>query len=205
MKNSRSTWSAAFLMTLFKKGKLVDKVVREFKQSTCETCLPVCLLFLLSRLGIRVKPEEELRILIEGLQFTRIDYAIGQLAYVVRKYGIRVDAYVEFKGFFKELKKLPLPEQLQLFNKKINLRLLKELMKSGPIIAYVDQFYLGHLYHYPHFVVLLALTEFAEIFDPWEGKKRKIPKKRFMEGIRALRSKWKISPKAIQLFAAKAG
>ena len=171
------------------------------KQSTCETCLPTCLIFLLRNLGIKIGKSEEMNILIKGLKFTRIDYAIGQLVYIVRRYKVNATLYVEFREFFNQLRKLPIPPKLTLINKKVDVSLLKKLLKAGYAIVYLDQFFIGYAYHYPHFVALLEFkNSSAKIFDPWDGKEKKVTKSEISKGIQSLGNKWKISPKAIQVF-----
>jgi len=180
-----------------KKPKLINN---KFKQSTCETCLPTCLLVLLSSKGKNINFEkEELKILVEGLRFTKLDYAIGQVAYVVKKYGVQANVFIEFKNFFNQLNKLPLPKGLTLVNGKIDAKLLKTLLNKSFVIVYIDQFYIGHTYHFPHFIILISFDDFVKIYDPWGGKIKIVQKTRFMKGIQSLRNKWKISPKVIQL------
>ncbi|NOZ81621.1 MAG: hypothetical protein GXO63_00515 [Candidatus Micrarchaeota archaeon] len=178
------------------------KKFKLIKQNTCETCLPICLLALLSSERKNINFEkEELKILVEGLKFTKLDYAIGQVAYVVKKYGIQSNVFIEFKNFFNQLNKLKLPKGLELINEKINAKLLKTLLNRSFIIVYIDQFYIGHVYHFPHFIILISFgNDFVKLYDPWDGKIKMVQKSRFMKGIQSLRNKWKISPKIIQLF-----
>lgn len=174
--------------------------MKRLSQTTSETCLPISLIYLLLKMKKKVKRSEELNILIKGIKFTKLDYSIGQLVYVAKKYKVRIKFYVEFKKFFEKLNKFRLPKNLELLNKKIDLNLLKELIKDGPLIVYVDDFYIRRVIHYPHFVVLLDINESVKFFDPWDGKIKKIDKKRFIKGIQSLRNKLKFSPKVIQIF-----
>ena len=89
--------------------------------------MPTCLIFLLKNLGIKIGKSEEMNILIKGLKFTRIDYAIGQLVYIVRRYKVNATLYIEFREFFNQLRKLPIPSKLTLINKKVDVSLLKKL------------------------------------------------------------------------------
>ena len=182
-----------------KKPKLLNN---KFKQSTCETCLPACLLVLLSSKIKNIDfKKEELEILVEGLKFTKLDYAIGQVIYIVKKYKIKADIFIEFKNFFNQLNKLKLPKGVTLVNEKIDAKLLKTLLNKSFIIVYIDQFYIDHIYHFPHFIILISFSnDFVKIYDPWDGKTKIVQKICFMKGIQSLRNKWKISPKVIQLF-----
>jgi hypothetical protein len=63
---------------------------------------------------------------------------------------------------------------LELINKKINLGLIDRLIKSGPVIVYVDGYYPhDQLYyvHAPHFVVVIEIKDnFVIVADPYFGK-----------------------------------
>lgn len=54
--------------------------------------------------------------------------------------------------------------------------------------------------HYPHFVILIALNDnYSVIFDPWDGKEKKIATKLLIRSVQSLRNKLKISPKLIRI------
>ncbi len=167
------------------------------EQTTCETCLPVCLIAILREQDIKVNDSEELKILIEGLKFTKDDYSTGQLVYVCKKYNVSIEQYIDYQIFHKILSKLKLPKNLILINRKIDEQFLKEMVKRSPII-YVDKYYLDGIYHYSHFVILESLdNKNAIIFDPWDGKEKSIKTQILIRSIQSLRNKLKISPKAI--------
>ena len=149
---------------------------------------------------IRVNDSEELKILIDGLTFTKNDYSTGQLVYICKKYGVFVEQYIDYPTFHKFLLKLKLPKNLKLVNKRIDKRFLKEKTKRSPIIIYVDKYYLDGIYHYSHFVILESLdNKNAVVFDPWDGKEKSIKTQILIRSIQSLRNKLKISPKAITM------
>ena len=170
------------------------------EQFTCETCLPVCLIALLQYKGVKTKDSEELKILVKGLKFTKLDYSTGQLVYVCDKYNVNIEQYVDHPIFYKILSKLRYTKKLKLINKKIDLGFLKKLTEDSPIIVYMDKYYLDGIYHYSHFVILKSVdNKTSVILDPWDGKEKKIETGLLIRSIQSLRNKLKISPKAIRM------
>ena len=167
-------------------------------QNTAETCLSTCLMTLLDHKSIEVKDTEEMNILITGLKMTRLDYALGQLKYVVEKYGVSIDAIIENKLFYNELSRLKHPSKLKLENKKINKKLIANITSRTNPIVYIDRFYLGGDYHYPHFVIVTYWNNNkTRIFDPWIGGEMLVDTKRFIRAVQGLRNHLKLSPKLI--------
>lgn len=170
------------------------------EQSTIETCLPVCLMYMLEQEGIKMNTSEELTILTEGLKFTKLDYSTGQLVYLSKKYKTRFEQYVEHPKFYRILSKLKYPNYMKIINKKIHIKLIRELVKKSKIILYLDSYHLDKVLHAPHFVVLKSLNDkHAVILDPWYGNQRKIPIKNIIRSIQSLRNNLKLSPKLIRL------
>ena len=172
------------------------------KQRSCESCLSVCLMSLLDfQKGIKLDKEEEYNILFEGLKFTRLDFSTGHLVYLARKFPELIfEQYIDFDVFYKTLKELDLPKNLKLYSKKTDLKFLKETIKDGPVIIYIDMFTLEGVYHYSHFVILKDInSERATIFDPWSGSKIELNTKTLMGSISYVRNMLKISPKLIRI------
>lgn len=169
-------------------------------QSTIETCLSVCLMSLLQQKGVKLAGSEELNIFIEGLKFTKFDYSTGHLVYVCSKYDVEIEQYTDFPLFHKFLSQYQYPPKLKLISQKIDHRLLIKLLKSSPIIVYVDQYYLSCSIHISHFVILENLQpNFATVLDPWDGRRKKLATKLFLRSIQSLRNLLKISPKIIRI------
>ncbi len=153
---------------------------------------------LLDHKSIKVKDTEEMNILINGLKITRLDYAFGQLKYVVEKYGVSIDAAIENTLFYNKLSKLKHPSGLKLENKKVDKKLIADITSRTNPIVYIDRFYLGGDYHYPHFVVVTSFdNNKTRIFDPWIGGEMLVDTKRFIRAIEGLRNNLKLSPKLI--------
>lgn len=172
------------------------------KQKTCESCLSVCLMSLLeSQKGIELEDEEEFNILFEGLKFTRLDFSTGHLVYLAKKFpNLTFEQYIDFDVFYKILSKLDVPENLNMYSKKINLKFLKEMIEESPVIIYIDIFTLEGIYHYSHFVILTKIDdEKTTIFDPWSGEKIEMKTKSLMRSISYVRNMLKIAPKLIRI------
>jgi uncharacterized protein YvpB len=179
--------------------KLTIKIENK-EQKTCETCLPVCLMVILRSNGVNIKDNEEMKILTEGLKLIKIDYTIGQLIYLCKKFKLKIKLYVDYPIYYKILSKYDYPKNLELVNRKINSPLLKKIVANKPVIVYVDKYYLDGIYHSPHFIVLESLdNNNAIIMDPWDGRKKTISSKRLSKAISSLRNKLKISPKLIEI------
>ncbi len=176
--------------------------IKIFEQRTCESCLAVCMMSLLkSQKEINLSKKEEYNILFEGLKFTKLDFSTGHLAYLAKKIpDVIFEQHIDFPVFYDVLKKLKLPENLKLHSTRINLKLLKELIKINPVIIYIDQYTLDGIYHYSHFVILSCINnDVALIHDPWTGEEIKLKTKNLMRSISYVRNRLKISPKLIRI------
>lgn len=155
---------------------------------------------LLGKRGIDVKNSEEMDILIKGIGFTKLDYSIGQLVYICNKYDVEAEMYLDYSSFHKTLSKLSYPKNLKLICEKIDKRFMQQMTGISPIVIYLDKYYLDKMCHYPHFVILIALNDnYSVIFDPWDGKERKIATKLLIRSVQSLRNKLRISPKLIRI------
>lgn len=170
------------------------------KQSTCETCLPICLIALLRDKGIKIKYSEEINILVGGIRLTRLDYSTGQLIYICNKHGVEIEQYLDNQIYYKILSKLKYPKNLRLIYRKITKKFLREIVSILPVIVYVDLYYFGEVYHYPHFIILTRLNEkYVNFLDPSNGKLAKMKTRLFIRAIQSLRNKLKICPKVIRI------
>lgn len=156
---------------------------------------------LLRKKCIAVKNSEEMNILIKGIGFTKLDYSIGQLVYICNKYDVEAEMYLDYSSFHKTLSELiGYPKNLKLICEKIDKRFMQRMTRLSPVVLYLDKYYLDGICHYPHFVILIALNDnYSVIFDPWDGKERKIATKLLIRSVQSLRNKLKISPKLIRI------
>src|SRR3989344_5994066 len=122
-------------------------------QSTCESCLSVCLMALLRLRGRHVRDSEETKILMQGLIFTKLDYAIGRLIYVANKFAVKIEQYTDFPSFNEQLLRLDMPGSVRLLPARNTKRLITRLVAKSRVIIYMDKYDLDGIYHYPHFVL----------------------------------------------------
>lgn len=163
------------------------------KQSTYETCLSCCLLMMAGKTR-----KDEIEIWKHGWKF---NYLIGQLNYIARKYGKRIEAYVENKYYLSQLQKQKC-NSIKLLNKKINTKLLIKLLEKGKVIVYIDCYYLQKVLHAPHFVVAVRqVKDDIEIADPFDGEIKRIPIRVVNRAISSLRNHLKYSPVLITIIA----
>lgn len=178
-----------------------QKIFNIKEQSTCETCLAICLMALIRKRGVKIRDSEEIKILLEGIKFTKLDYSIGHLVYCCKRFPINIEVYIEFPFFKKKLSKLNLPKNLTLMSQRIDKNFIQKMTQDLPVIIYVDKYYLEKIFHYPHFIIVISLNDKKTlIFDPWDGKYRNIPTITLSKSLESLRKELKISPKLIRLY-----
>jgi hypothetical protein len=140
--------------------------------------------------------KDEIEIWKHGWKF---NYLIGQLNYAASKYGKKFEAYIENKYYFNQLQKQK-DKGVELVNKKIDTKLIAELLKNGKVIVYLDIYYLQNILHAPHFVLALEKgRDFIKIADPSSGKTGKISVATIRKGINGLRDHLKYSPVLVVL------
>lgn len=165
--------------------------MKVMRQSTYETCLACCLLMMVGK-----TKKDEIEIWRHGWKF---NYLIGQLNYVASKYGKKFKVYVENKHYFNQLQKQK-SKSVKLVNKKIDARLLSELLKDSKVIIYLDNYYLQKIIHTPHFILAIGKSkEKIELADPYDGKLKKMPTKTIIRAIISLRNYLRYSPPLIRL------
>lgn len=161
------------------------------KQSTYESCLSCCLLMLTQN-----DSKHEIEVWKHGWKF---NYLIGQLNYVANKFKTKIEAYVENKYYFGQLN-LEKNKNVNLINKKVGIKLLKNLLDFGEVIVYLDCFYLQKILHAPHFVVATKKSgNGIEIIDPADGKIKIISTKIISKAMISLRNRLKYSPILVRL------
>jgi hypothetical protein len=179
----------------------------KYQQKHPETCLAKCLMILLEKVKNKKIPDKyELELLVFSLKYERENIARGHLEKVVKDFRVKISWVADSKIFFDFVKKMKIPKEINLINKKINLKLIDSLLEK-PLILYLDRFYLWkkewglyYKYHYMHFVIVnKKIGNFYEIIDPDDGKIRKIESKKLSKAIISLRNHLWISPQIIQI------
>ncbi|MDO8628448.1 MAG: hypothetical protein Q7R56_01705 [Nanoarchaeota archaeon] len=177
-----------------------------FKQKHPETCLAKCLMILLEKVkNKKISDNYELELLIFSLKYERENIARGHLEKVVKDFKVNIDWYVDSKIFFYFVKKMKLPKKVSLINRKIDLKLIDQILEK-PIILYLDRFHLWnkefglyYKYHYPHFIIVnKRIGDFYEIIDPDNGKISKVESNKLSKAIISLKNHLWISPQIIQ-------
>jgi hypothetical protein len=173
-----------------------------YTQTTYETCLACCLLFLVSKIKkIKINPKIELACIIHSLKFSKDDFGIGHFDFILKKFNVHITRIIDNKSYFYKLKRKYKISNLKTENKKINLVLLDKYLEKCPIL-YLDAYYLFQAIHYPHFVVVLEKEKNGEelkykIYDPWDGREKFISSKILSKAISSLRNHFKMIPEII--------
>ncbi len=169
--------------------------ITSYKQTTSDSCLPVCLLILR---GQTFSQEDEIELFINGAKSFRDNYALGILDFFSTKYKINAEVYVDNKYYFKFLRKFISNGKVNLVNQKITPKFIKE--NKTPFILYLDKHFLGSYEHSPHFVIVENCSnEDYYIVDPWFGKRRKIKREVVLDAVGSLRSHLRFCPFLIKL------
>ena len=168
--------------------KLKMKII---KQSTYETCLACCLLMMVGTIK-----KDEIEIWKHGW---KCNYLMGQLNYVADKHNKIFKVYVENEYYFNQLKKQK-NKNIQLVNKKIDIKFLSHLLQEGNAIVYLDNYYQLKFLHTPHFVIASKRIENnIEIVDPYDGVVKNVSAKTIGKAIINLRNHLGYSPVLIIL------
>lgn len=135
--------------------------------------------------------KDEIEIWKHGWKF---NYLMGQLNFISKKHRIHLNAYIENKYYFNELRKQN-NKYVCLQNQKVNFKLLAKLLKTSPVIVYLDCYLLQKVLHAPHFVLATkSAGKEIEIADPFDGKIKKIPVTLLSKAINSLRVHLRYSP-----------
>lgn len=169
--------------------------LNQYKQQTAEGCLVMCCLLM----G-RIKPslEIEKKILMEGLTLFREAYFLGILLAFSKICKEKIKLMVDNEFYAKKLKHSLKSKEIEIQTQKIDKKFLENV--TLPIAVVFDNHALGAYTHLPHYIVILKCTSnFFEIFNPWDGKTKRVKKEILLKGVYSLRTHIKICPLAILL------
>ena len=171
-------------------------MIKEYAQTTYETCLAVSLL----QAAGEINKKLELDCIIHSLKFSRDDFVLGHADFIQNRFGVKVIRLVDNKFFYSYLKEIKATNKVETKIIKIDLKTIDELLKSNKPILYLDSYCLFKITHYPHFVTVVdKINDKYKIFDPWDGKFKEISSKVLLEGISSLRNHLKFCPQIIYI------
>ena len=166
-----------------------------YQQTSCESCLPVCLL---SLGGIEITREKELKLLFDGLAGLKDSYAFGVLEAFVKTYNKKIDLFVDNKFFTNLLIEKSNSSQIAIIHKPVNLEF------ETPFVVYLDSQILGGYSHAPHFIIVEKIAgDICTIIDPWEGKRKRLSKEKLTAAISSLKYYLKYCPILIKLISSE--
>jgi hypothetical protein len=169
--------------------------MKTYKQTNCESCLPVCLLLLA---GKKITKRKEDSLLLNGINNFRESYALGVTDEFVDKYKIDVNVFIDNKTYSDFLKNRIKSKRIRIFHKRINSELLKKI--NGHYILQIDHQILGVYSHCPHYIIVKIKDKSRfEVFDPWTGKITCVKKEKLISAINSLRSYLRYCPVLISL------
>lgn len=163
--------------------------IKPYKQSFYETCMTVCLMLLCG-----IKPSKRLEFLIWKNGWKQNVYLSGQINFIAGRFQKYFTLTVESKSYLREVNK-KISRRIKLESRKIDIRLIKKKLNSGPVIIYLDDFYIYRYVHYPHSLLALGFQSGKlRCADPWDGKIKWLKIGAIKNGIRSLRNHLKYSP-----------
>lgn len=171
--------------------------MKAYKQKTGQGCFVSCLLMLNSeKFGGNINRKDEESILLRGLDRKYTFPAIGVPKEIFKRFGKKINIIVDNKYFTNFLiKKIRDRKNFNVFHKKINPSLVRELLKNGPIACHIDDNLLGDYSHASHFIIIEKSTPGGfGIIDPWYGKRRIISEKTLTRAILSLKKHIKMCP-----------
>jgi hypothetical protein len=178
------------------------KFMKNYKQTTYETCLACCLF---QQTNKNVTRKKELECINHSMKLCKDDFVFGHLDYFNKNYNLKFRRIIDNVYFYNWLKRKQLIRNNLVRINKINLMLINHLLNTGerPIL-YVDAYYLFSLIHYPHFITIVAkLKNKYKIFDTWDGKEKIIDAKTLSRSIQSLRNHLKFCPQILIIFRDK--
>jgi len=95
-----------------------------YKQTNCESCLPVCLLTLINE-KITKKKEDEL--LLNGINNFRESYALGIVEEFVKKRDVKAKVFVDNRIYKNFLDKNIKDKKISLIHENINFKFQQEI------------------------------------------------------------------------------
>ncbi len=170
--------------------------MQQYKQTTCETCLSICVLNLA---GEKISRKKELEIIDYVIRKDREDFIGAHCEYAAKKLGKKAKLIIENTHYANYVQKRIGGKKITIQNQKISLKLIDQLINTSKVIINIDDFALWKIYHYPHFLIILKrIGKNYEIFDPWDGKTKLISQNTIKKGIIMLRNHQKLSPVVIR-------
>jgi len=158
-----------------------------YRQKSGQGCLAACLAYLY---GIKPDSSYEHYMVRAGLFGFRDNFAINMTIAFLARYrqagkGLRL-------GFAHKRYAKLLQSKISRSGMVIepcNTQVWLQGKMSYPFVLYVDRYALGAEYHYPHFILVLTATEkMLMIYDPWEGKCRRIQRTKITKAVQLLRA-----------------
>lgn len=166
-----------------------------YKQTTSQSCLPVCLM--LSN-GMSPTPRLERDILLEGVEELEGGYAIGVIRAFQKRFAVGIEVFVDNAYFCTFLNEHYSSDKLTFTHQKITGSFLDKC--SYPVIVYMDTHQLGFYDHSPHFISIESQTPTSfVILEPAVGKRIRISRKKLEESIKSLRNRLRYCPLVIKV------
>jgi hypothetical protein len=172
--------------------------IKNYRQSTCESCLASCLLQLR-----RIEEGEdfskylEQKMLFYAFRFDRDDWVSGHLDFLYKNLGFRSVRFVHTKILFDRAKRVKGNEVVQ---EKIDLKLIDSALDRSPVIVLIDFFVLRRWCHTPHWILIYGKKGSRyEIYEPWEGKNVLVEKAKIRAGLSSLLLRLWMAPQMITL------
>ncbi|KXK08892.1 MAG: hypothetical protein UZ21_OP11001000450 [Microgenomates bacterium OLB22] len=170
-------------------------LMEPYKQTTSQSCLPVCLL---QCHGIVPSTEKEKEIPFEGLLDLHGGYVAGIVTAFQRQYSRRITIYVDNAYFCSFLKTHYDSKNLVFIHQKVRVQFLEQL--SYPVIVQIDTHQLGNYDHSPHYIIIESATPATfTILEPAVGKRIRMSKKKLEESIKSLRIRLRYCPLVIKV------
>jgi len=171
-------------------------MLQTYSQTISQSCLAVALLNISE---IKITKKKEWEVLEAALKYSKDDFAVGHIEYLVKKYNKKFDYYLDNKEYGKYVNKKHLSKNVKIFQEKITLNLINKLIKNAPIILQIDSYAFWRITHVSHFVIITEKTKTGyKVYDPWFGKFFNKTSKEVSTGIRSLRNLLKFWPQIIQ-------
>lgn len=170
-------------------------------QSTYESCLAWCLLYLA---GEKQTLQREMEIVDHSLRFTKKDFTIGHLEAVSDKFKeMQLFIDTDFRHECNSVAQLRKSKNIRLDPCNVVAVVplyLEEARIKRPFIVYLDAFVLWGYRHYPHYIIVLKEEEEKyHILDPWDGKTRIVPEQQILDGMVMLKEYLGFAPRAIRV------
>lgn len=173
-------------------------LLQRYRQTTYETCLAVCLFQAVDRINpIKINQILELQCINYSMKFSKYDFVIGHLNYIVKRFNVDVVRIVDNQCFYVNIRNKAL-KNIKTIARKIDLDLINEFLKNTFPIVYIDAYYLFKYNHYPHFITIIEkINNSYKIFDPWDGKEKVIDSDMLDNSIISLREYLKFYPQVL--------